>query len=157
MSQQLLVPIKRGDQIKEVLPYLEEIARPDMRVVFLVHFGINRFAELSGRLLEIQSGLPGNLLSDSAAPQSHVTHRIEHASQELRDRGVRIEVKFYSGRLQSIMRQCIENYADLTVIMRPTKNLAQRWVQRLFFAARRTAASSEMPVILCHPSSLTRR
>jgi hypothetical protein len=157
MSQQVLVPIKGHDNIEEILPYLEDIARPDMKIVFLVHFGANRFAELAGQLLEIQSGMPANFSSDTGVPQANLTRRIERASRELSDRGVQIEVKFYSGRLRPLLRQYSEVEGSNLVIMRPGRNRTWRWVQNLFAALRLTKPSPAMPVVLCHPDNIARR
>lgn len=156
MSQQVLVPIKGHDNIEEILPYLEDIARPDMKIVFLVHFGTNRFAELAGQLLEIQSGLPAKFSGDAGVPQTNFSHRIERVSRELSNRGVQIEVKFYSGRLWPILRQYSEVEGSKLVIMRPGRNRVGRGFQRLF-SALLAKTSPTMPVVLCHPSNIARR
>ncbi|MDP9131427.1 MAG: hypothetical protein M3N35_13685 [Candidatus Binatota bacterium] len=94
MRRQILVPIKGRDHIEEFLPYLEDMARSDTKIVFLVHLDVDRFSELTGQLLTIQSGKPGDFSSASVAPldrgepQSQLTQRLEHASRELRDHGV---------------------------------------------------------------------
>jgi len=151
MSQQLLVPIKSHDRIEDLLPYLEDLARPDMKIVFLVHFGINRFGELAGQLLEIQSGLPSSFSSDTVIPQSNLARRIQLASQKLHVRGTRIDVKFYSGRLRPILRQYSEAKASKLVIMRPGQNRAWRLCQNLFSALRIARSAPSMPVLLRHP------
>jgi hypothetical protein len=157
MNRQVLVPLKGHDNIEEILPYLEDIARPDMTIIFLVHFGANRFTELAGQLLEIQSGTPAKFSSDTGVPQSNLTHRIQRASRELSDRGVHMEVKFYTGQLRPILRQCIEDEPSQTVIMRPRVNRAKRWMQNLSAALRLAKPSGAVPVILCHPSRIVRR
>lgn len=157
MNHQVLVPIKRCDNIEEVLPYLEHIARPDMKIVFLVHFGVNRFTELAGQILEIQSGIPAKFSDASGVPQARVTHQIKRAIGALHDAGVRLEVKFYGGPLRSILRQCIEGNASQTVIMRPGVNRARRWIQSLSAALRLAKPSRDVPVVLCHPSNIARR
>lgn len=151
MSCQVLVPIHGRDRIEELLPYLEVIARADMKIVFLVHFGINRFAELAGQLLEIQSGLPTSFSSNTVIPQSDLARQIERASQRLHGRGVGIEVKFYSGRLRPILRQYSEVKRSKLVIMHPGRNRAWRWCQNLFSALRIAKPVPSMPVLLRHP------
>jgi len=122
MGEQLVVPIKSYRQFEDISPYLEDVARPGTKVVFLVHLGVNRFAQLAGVLLQIQGGLPGNLHSDTVVQQSHFTARIQRASEALGDRGLHLELKFYSGSLRRILRQCIEGGASQTVIMRSGVN-----------------------------------
>ena len=151
MSCQVLVPIKGRDRIEELLPYLEVIAGADMKIVFLVHFGTNRFADLAGQLLEIQSGLPTSFSSSPVIPQSNLARRIDLARQKLHVRGVRIEVKFYSGRLRPILRQYSEVEGSKLVIMRPGMNRAWRGCQKLFSALRIAKSVPSMPVLLRHP------
>lgn len=157
MSKRVLVPIKSYRQFEDLLPYLEDVTRPGVQIIFLVHFGASRFAQLAGLLLEMQSGLPGNLYSDPVVKQSHFTHRIEFGSQALCNRGVRIDVRFYSGRLQPILRQCIKDDDHLTVIMRPAVTRPRRWLASIFAALRTGNPSRAIPVLLCYPSHLTRR
>lgn len=157
MSHQVLVPITRHEDIEEVLPYLEDIARPDMKIVFLVHFGATGFTELAGQLLEIQSGMPVKFSGASGVPQSRLAHRIECASGTLHDLGVQVEVKFYSGRLQPILSECVNGDANQTVIMRPGMNRARRWIQNLSAALRLSKPSGAVPVILCHPNNVAGR
>lgn len=155
MNPQLLVPVDGHDQIEELLRYLTDIARPDMKIVFLVHLGVNRFTELAGQLLEVQSGLPARFSTPAGAAESKLTHRFERVGRELRDRGVQIEVKFYSGRLKPILRQCIEQDNYQTVIMRSGVTRLRRWLRSLV-ALRKGSSSPALPVRLCHPGNVTR-
>jgi len=157
MNKQLLVPIKSYRQLEALLPYLEDMARPGMKIIFLVQLGANRFAQLAGLLLEIQNGLPGTLYSDTVEQQSHLTHRIEHASESLSDRGIRIEVKFYSGRLRPILSGYIEDDHHHTVVMRPRGSQPRRWLTSVFSALRTGNSSRPIPVLLYHPRSTSRR
>jgi hypothetical protein len=163
MRCQILVPIKGRDHIEEFLPYLEDMARPDTKIVFLVHLDVDRFSELTGQLLTIQSAKRGDLASPFAAPhdrdepQSNLTQRLEHARRELRDHGVQIEVKFYSGRLRPVLRQYNESEATSLVIMRPAINRARRWLRCLIATLGIARPPSAMPVSLCHPADFTSR
>ena len=163
MRCQILVPIKGRDHIEEFLPYLEDMARPDTKIVFLVHLDVDRFSELTSQLLTIQSGKPGDFSSASVArhdrgePQSNLTRRLERACRELRDHAVQIEVKFYSGRLRPLLRQYSEIHGSTLVIMRPAANRAGRWLRSLIAALGIARPSSAMPVRLCHPADFTSR
>ena len=161
MRCQILVPIKGRDHIEEFLPYLEDMARPDTKIVFLVHLDVDRFSELTGQLLTIQSAKPGYFSSASATPHdrgeppSRLSRRLEHACRELRDHAVQIEVKFYSGRLRPLLRQYSEIEGSKRVIMRPAINRARRWLRSLIAALG--IVRPAMPVRLCHPADFTSR
>ena len=161
MRCQILVPIKGRDHIEEFLPYLEDMARPDTKIVFLVHLNVDRFSELTRQLLTIQSAKPGDFSGASVAPhessepQSNLARRIERASRELSDHGAQIDVKFYSGRVKPILRQYNEVEATSLVIMRPAINRARRWLRSLIAALG--IVRPAMPVRLCHPADFTSR
>jgi hypothetical protein len=57
MAGQILVPLRVSDRIALFLPYVEQIAQPGMKVVFLVHLGLSRFKELTDQLLAIHTGI----------------------------------------------------------------------------------------------------
>jgi hypothetical protein len=38
MSKKILVPLRQNDRTEEMVPYVEKVARPGMKVVFLVHY-----------------------------------------------------------------------------------------------------------------------
>ena len=93
----------------------------------------------------------------AASRNPNLTQRLERASRELRDHGVQIEVKFYSGRLRPLLRQYNEVEATSLVIMRPAINRARRWLRSLIAALGIARPSSAMPVRLCHPADFTSR
>ena len=163
MRCQILVPIKGCDHIEEFLPYLEDMARPDTKIIFLVHLDVDRFSELINQLLTLQSGKPGDFSSASVAPhdrgepQSNLARRIDRASRELSNRGAQIDVKFYSGRVKPILRQYNEVDAKSLVIMSPAINRARRWLRSLIAALGIARPPSAMPVRLCHPADFTSR
>ena len=163
MTQKLLVPLRGGDRIEEVLPYVQGIAQPGMTVVFLVHFGINRFSDLAAQLLTIDSGLPANFNADAGSPAegadrlSSVERRIQRAADKLRRRGVAIQFKFYSGSWRRQMRSCLEDDPHRWVIMRPVRNRVQRWLHAVAAALKIAGPLAPAPVVLLDPNCVARR
>src|SRR5262249_21138997 len=43
MSKKLLVPLGRHDRSEEMIPYIESVARPGMKVVFFVRYPVDGF------------------------------------------------------------------------------------------------------------------
>jgi hypothetical protein len=43
MKKLILVPLKRNDRAEDLMPYVEEIARPDMKAVFMVPYPVDGF------------------------------------------------------------------------------------------------------------------
>jgi hypothetical protein len=128
MTRQLLVPLKGGDRVEDILPYVREVAQPETTVVFLVNFGANRFEELSAQLLVMNTGLSAKLYGGAGSDrQSNIEQSIQEAADKLRERGVAIKVKFYTGSLRRLVRQCMENEPVKCVLMRPARSRILRW------------------------------
>ena len=158
MNRQLLVPLRGGDRIEEMLPYVRDVAQPGMTVVFLVHFGSNRFKELAAQLLSINSGLPATYDDGTAAhQQSNVERRIQLAAEKLRQRGVEIKVKFYTGSLRRLLHQCMENEPIKWVIMRPARSRMRRWCHAVASALRVAGPPIAVPVLLFDPNRVARQ
>src|SRR5262245_48174716 len=43
MNKKILVPLRQYDQGEEMIPYIENVARPGMQVVFLVRYPVDGF------------------------------------------------------------------------------------------------------------------
>jgi hypothetical protein len=124
MAKEILVALKDQHRFDEITPYVEEIARPGMRVVFLVPYPMNswvwlsehwvtaespREAMLAGRkIIERHSWqLQRELAQERIAPMRHV----------LQKRGVEVALDVYTGSLATV----VESYTrkgDVHLIMR---------------------------------------
>jgi hypothetical protein len=139
MAKEILVALKDQHRLDEIKPYVEEIARPGMRVIFLVPYPTNswawlrdhwvttespREAMLTGRkIMERHSWrLQRELAEERIAPMRHL----------LQKRGVEVvlDVDVYTGSLASV----VETYTrkgDVHLIMRTEDQPAiMRLVQR---------------------------
>jgi len=152
MTRQLLVPLRGGDRIEDILSCVRDIAQREMTVVFLVHFGSNRFKELAAQLLMINSGLPAKFDPDTAFPASgadglsNLEQRIQRTAGELRQHGVTIKVKFYTGSMRRLVRECMENEPVKWVIMHPARSRIFRGCHAI--AAALWVAGSPVPIPL---------
>ena len=43
MNKKMLVPLARNDRTEEMIPYIEKVARPETKVVFLVRYPVDGF------------------------------------------------------------------------------------------------------------------
>jgi hypothetical protein len=163
VTQQLLVPLRGSDRIEEMLPFVQGIAQPGTTVVFLVHFGINRFSELAAQLLTINSGLPANFDADPGFPTggsdrvSHAERAIQRAADKLHCRGVATKVTFYTGSLRRVLRQCMEDEPVKWVIIRPFRSRILRWCCVIGLAVGVYRPSAPAPVLLLDPNRVARR
>ena len=163
MNRQVLVPLKGRDRIEEFLPYVEDIAQPDTKIVFLIHFGTRHYKELAGQLLAFQTGPPVNSSLNCTAPQdrddgeSTVERQIQIASEELRSRGVKIEVKFCTGSLRKMVQEYMQSDPVPLVMMSRGRNRFLSWLNEICLSLRVAKPSPAMPVLLLHPGKVARR
>ena len=113
MAAQILVAVKRNERLAEIIPYVERIAQPGMRVVLLFPYPVTgnftwlgdhwvttestREAMLAGRALveryswELQKGL--------------AEHRALAAGEALVRKGIEVAVEVYTGSLKKVLRE----------------------------------------------------
>src|SRR5262249_31356442 len=111
-AAQILVPLRRSDRIEVFLPYVKQVSQPGMRVVFLVELGQSGFTELTGQLLAIHTGIRSTYLPERICEEDVVENKGRSAEQQfhaacqsLRERGVKLEIHYYGGRLESVVQQ----------------------------------------------------
>jgi hypothetical protein len=163
ITEQILVPLRRHDRVEEFLPYVEDIARPGMTVVFLVYLGRSGLEELTDRLLAIQTGLPGAFTRRDSAEEIVGNRRRSAEAQltaaclALRNRGVKIEVNVYAGRLQRIVDEYLQKQDVQFIMMRPGGSRIMRFLRNYGSMSRFVKLSPVPPVLLLHPSNTAQR
>jgi len=112
MSRQLLVVQKRDDRLEHYIPYIERIAQPGMRVVFLMRgvCGIaGGWAAEEGRALFRAEAGPAGRRSAQADLQEEEAklseQRVFRAQEALRKGGVEIDVEVYTGSLKKTLER----------------------------------------------------
>jgi hypothetical protein len=83
MAQKILVALKRGDRIEEIVPYLEEVTKPGMSVVFLIHRPMNRFKWLQAYCGIMECGLEKTLAIRRMVESYSVQMRRQLAQQKV--------------------------------------------------------------------------
>ena len=125
MAKQILVCLRRSDRIEQILPYVEQIAQPGMKVVFLVHCGLSGFRELLDQLLAINvdnhpAQLPRknnrNIWEDR---KQSVREKVLAACAGLASRGIGIGVNVYAGRLGRVVQGYIAKEDIRLILMCP--------------------------------------
>ncbi|MGH7930728.1 MAG: hypothetical protein ACREQV_23400 [Candidatus Binatia bacterium] len=97
----ILVPLKRSDQVKDLMPYVEKIARAGMKAVFLVPYpvdGVRWSNEESG----IKAVIEGQQLVEYYNWENNLQKakdRVSPAIEVLPSRGIEVVVDIYAGSL----------------------------------------------------------
>jgi hypothetical protein len=118
MNKKILVPLGQYDRSEEMIPYIEKVARPGMKVVFLVRYPVDGFiwakeeygmrAALKAKELVNYYSWQGNL--ESAQKQ------VAPACEALRAKGIEAAVDVYAGSLKRAVRSHMLN-GDVHLIM----------------------------------------
>ena len=111
MNKKILVPLGQYDRSEEMIPYIEKVARPGMKVVFLVRYPVDGFiwakeeygmrAALKAKELVSYYSWEGNL--ESAQKQ------VAPACEALRAKGIEAAVDVYAGSLKKAVRSHMLN------------------------------------------------
>jgi hypothetical protein len=131
MNKKILVPLGQYDRIEEMIPYIESVARPGMKVVFLVRYPVDGMrwqkeeygmrAALEAKELVSYYSWEGNL--EKAKTQ------VTPACGDLRAKGIEGAVDVYAGSLKKAVRSHMLN-GDVHLIM--TRAGVGDWIAKLF-------------------------
>ena len=131
MNKKILVPLGQNDRAEEMIPYVEKVARPGMKVVFLVRYPVDGFiwakeefgmkAALEARQLVNYYSWEGNL--------QRAQKKVSSARDVLRPKDIEVVVDVYAGSLKKAVRSHTLN-GDVHLIM--TRVSIGDWIARLF-------------------------
>ena len=119
MTGQILVPLRRGDSIEDVVPYLEQIARPGCKVTLLIHYSVEG-------LDWFQSKPTTSVIKEQKLVGEKNTFL---ALEPLRERGVTVALDIYAGPLRKVVTQYTRR-GDIDLVMIAAGS--RSWIGRLF-------------------------
>ena len=142
MAKQILVPITKNDRVEELIPYVERVAHPGMKVVFLFRYPVAGFMwrDLGTKELAENYSLDGNL--------QRANQRVLPACEVLAQKGVEVAVSVYTGSL----RRAVRNYAlkgkDQLIMQRPGLcHMISRCLNNIISALPSPKGPSPTPVL----------
>jgi hypothetical protein len=157
MNKKILVTLGQYDRSDEMIPYIENVARPGMTVVFLVRYLVDGVgwrkeeygmkAALKAKELVNHYSWEGNL--------ENARKRVAPGCEALRARGIEASVDVYAGSLKKAMRSHMLN-GDVDLIM--TRAGIGGWIARIFDDTNSVfkwfKRPSLSPVMLINPRTL---
>ena len=157
MNKKILVPLGQYDRSEEMIPYIENVARPGMKVVFLMRYPVDGFiwgkeeygmrAALEAKKLVHYYSWEGNL--------ENAKRKVAIACEALRAKGIEAAVDVYAGSLKKAMRSHTLN-GDVHLIM--TRAGIGDWIARIFDGTTSVfkwfKRPSFSPVMLINPRTL---
>ena len=159
MSKQILVPLRRNDGIDEIVPYVERLTQPGMKVVFLLRYPVDGF--IWSRPRE-ESSREAILAAEKLAKHysweenlQRAQRKVSHAFEVLQRKGVEVAVDVYAGSL----RKAVKSYtlkSDVHLLM--TRAGIGHWIANFFNGTNSVfklfKRPSFSPVLLIHPRTL---
>jgi len=163
MAENILVTLKRDDKVGEIVPYIEEVAKPGTKVVFLVHCPVTAPSmDLEGMLWlqTMQSGAEATMavkaLGQKYSWEEDVrlaARKVLPACEGLRKKGVEIDIKLYEGSLRKAVRSYTRNGGVQLIMTRPGIGLRiMNFLQMTVGLFGLPKQPSFSPVLLFHPN-----
>jgi hypothetical protein len=115
----ILVPLRRDNRIEDVVPYLEQIARPGCKVTLLVHYSVEGLDWFQGQSMPFMVKERGLVAEKD----------IFLALEPLRERDVKVAFDIYAGPLRKVVKQYTLR-GDIDLVMIAAKS--RSWIGRLF-------------------------
>ena len=154
MLERILVPLRTHDRLRDVLPYLELIARPQMEVVFLLQCDDNRYPwwleHVSTVPTRLQRSASIATLEKAVAQHQRVfiAEDLVVAARKILDvKGTVVHVEFYSGSIKKITKSYQAKNKELTILVNTKVSHPQRLLMTLRQLFGR-AAPQPLPAML---------
>jgi hypothetical protein len=131
MNKKILVPLAQNDRAEEIIPYVENVARPGMKVVFLMRYPVDGFI-WGKEEYGMRAALEAKQLINHYSWEENLCRaakRISYAAEVLGSKGVEATVDVYAGGLKKALRAYTQN-GDVHLIMMRA-GIAD-WIARLF-------------------------
>ena len=126
MREAILVPIDQCDPLEQIVPWVESIAKPGMRVVFLVRSSVNNWAWIYAHVTAIQTGNVIALQTCNAQERARLEEEQQSAELKLaalrdsmRRKGLETEVKIYAGGLRKTLAN-LDKSENIRFLLMPT-------------------------------------
>jgi hypothetical protein len=156
MNKQILVSLKRSDRAGDLLPYVEKVSRPGMKVIFMVPYPTDGFCwareEFGRKAIEQAKSLADYYRWDTNVQKAK--DRIAPLLKSLTAKGIEVAVDLYAGSMKSAIKDYTAK-GDVHLIV-TSASIGQRIAgvlngsNSLLDLFKRPVLS---PVLLIHPAS----
>lgn len=131
MNKKILVPLEHYDESEAMIPYIENVAKPGMKVIFLVRYPVDGFV-LAKEEYGIRAALEAKDLVNHHSwkgNRENADKQVAPACEALRAKGIEASVDVYAGSLKKAVRSHMLS-GDVHLIM--TRAGIGDWIAKLF-------------------------
>ena len=164
MAKQILVSLRRDDRVEEIIPYVEKVAQPGMKVIFLMRYSGEDFGTMLPLWAKMEGGVTGSLaatrqLADIYSWKGNVQRakqKVSPASEVLKRKGVDVDVAVYAGSLRKAVRGYTVN-GDVDLIVTPAGmgTRIARFLSGTISLMQAFKRANFSPAVLIHPTTLS--
>jgi hypothetical protein len=141
VTGQILVPLRRNDKIEDVVPYLEQIARPGCKVTLLIHYSV-----------EGLDWFQSKSMSSEIKEQLMAEENTFLALEPLRERDVTVALDIYAGPLRKVVKQyTLRGNIDLVMIVAGSKSRIGKLLHNCLLFFNFSCVSKSASVLLLRP------
>jgi len=152
MTRHVLVVLRRGDDLDDVLPYVEEIARPGLTITFLIDHSLSGLTEVLNQAFKTNPVQQLSRTGPDVESPTGTTNGDQQSGtatrQELRKQGVEIKVRVYTGNLKRILRELMEKECVQTIVTCLRKKPFWRQLLSLGMSGGITVTKPAIPLLL---------
>lgn len=161
MREVILVPVDQRDPLEQIVPWVDSIGKPGMRVVFLVRSSVNDWAWIYAHVAAIQTGNVIALQTCNAEERARLVEeklsaelKLAVLSESLRRKGLETEVAFYAGGLKKTLAKLAKN-GNVRFVLMPAGGVSffARLLRRLVSFFNPIKSPSFSPLVLIHPAT----
>jgi hypothetical protein len=143
VTGQILVPLRRNDKIEDVVPYLEQIARPGSRVILLIHYSVEGPDWFQSK--------PTTPVIEEQKPVGEKETFL--ALEPLRERGVTVALDIYAGPLRKVVKQyTLRGDIDLVMIVAGSRSRIGKLLHNCLLFPNFSCVSKSASVLLLRPN-----
>jgi hypothetical protein len=143
VTGQILVPLRRNDKIEDVVPYLEQIARPGSRVILLIHYSVEGLDWLQSK------SLPSVIQEQKLVAKKNTFLALE----PLRARDVMVALDIYAGPLRKVVKQyTLRGDIDLVMIVAGSRSRIGKLLHNCLLFPNFSCVSKSASVLLLRPN-----
>jgi hypothetical protein len=120
MRKEILVAMKSQNRFEDIIPCLERVARPGMKVTFLVRYPADRFSwpkEKFGRAAVLAETHRLAKYYSWQESQKRAQRKVAPAFEALQRKGVEVAVNLYAGSLKRAIKTHAPEGGDNVVMM----------------------------------------
>jgi hypothetical protein len=143
VTGQILVPLRRNDKIEDVVPCLEQIARPGSRVILLIHYSVEGLDWLQSK------SLPSVIQEQKLVAKKNTFLALE----PLRARDVMVALDIYAGPLRKVVKQyTLRGDIDLVMIVAGSRSRIGKLLHNCLLFPNFSCVSKSASVLLLRPN-----